>query len=117
MPDLSDITQWLWLLLFCFGVYVIVFSIRKIAEGGAPRLKINYFWSEIALPTMPVVVGLLLACEYPFPSQVQGWSMRLLLGACGGYASGWSYRIVKAVIKKVTGVSVDDVTDGQELKK
>lgn len=107
MPDLLDISHWLWLLLFCFGVYVILFMVRKLLEGFIHVLPTNYYWTEVALPTLPVVIGLLLCLKYPFPMEVSGWSMRLIMGACGGYASGWSYRIVKAVISKATGVDVD----------
>lgn len=47
-----------------------------------------------------------MSFPWVFPAEISNTTMRVILGACGGYASGWTVRIVKALIKRASGVDL-----------
>lgn len=76
--------------------------------------KINHFWTELFLPTYPIIIGSLiggLVTSYPYPEIfVNGLAGRIFFGACCGFISGWIYRIVKNYFLKFSGNS-ENLTD------
>ncbi len=110
--DISEFVERFWPgLLFAFGCFVITWVIRRVVQGIVPKMKVNYYWNEVALPTLPVVIGgsvALVFVQYPYPMENPAWYARLLLGIVAGFTSSWAVKIVKAFIKHRTGVDVDE---------
>lgn len=108
--DLSKFESWWPGLVFAFGCFILTELISRITVGLVPRLKVNHYWADIVLPSLPVLIGGLaglLWSSFPYPLENPSWSFRVLLGIVAGYASAWAVRIVKAIIKDKTGVDVD----------
>jgi len=102
MPNTDNALFWP-SLLFCLGIHVITYVIRKIFEGIWPKIKERTIWRELALPICPILVGLafaLMAHKYPWPSLVAGAiSARVLYGVVCGVFSGWVYARFRSYLK------------------
>lgn len=109
MPDdIIHVVGWP-TLVFCLGIYFAVFVVRKIVAGVSPKVEGSHYWREVVMPIMPVIFGALAslaATKYPLPAFISSTSSRLFLGAVMGGASGWTYKIFKALIKKQFGIDV-----------
>lgn len=93
------------------GLYFITFTTRKGMESLWPKLRANKIWNDVALPTLPIVVGAGIAFwakKYPFPELIASTSARVFFGAVCGGASAWGYRILKAIVKKQWGVDLSN---------
>lgn len=91
--------------LLCLGLFGIVFGIRKIIEGSFARVKSSKWWNEVAVPVLPLLVGLLFclfAKKFPYPAAIQVTSVRILYGVGCGLVSGWIYARAKAFLKPTT---------------
>lgn len=115
MQNLDELLTWQ-MGIFVVGIVVISYFVRHAVEFFWPALRPppggrGTWWTELAMPAVPVVVGVLLALacrKYPFPAPIASASSRVLLGLAAGWGSGWIFRMVKAVIKKKLGVDVPD---------
>ncbi len=101
--------------VFCLFVGVIVYFLRSIVEFYPSILankKINHFWTELFLPTIPMIIGGLIGyfvTTYPYPTPFDtGQAGRIFFGAGCGFISGWVYRVVKNYfLKLIKSTSVD----------
>jgi len=105
------------LLFFCLGIAAVTFVIRKIVEfyildnPKMPGSRASKAWKELFLPIGPVIGGALLglcAVKYPFPDGISSVSGRVMFGLVAGLLSGFVYRVIKGMLKKTAGVSVDE---------
>jgi hypothetical protein len=118
--DVGALTaNWWQTILFCLGIYTVVYLLRISVEWKWPSVKApNSYWLEVALPTIPVVLGVCVALafkSYPYPAQVQSGIARAFYGGVCGFFSAWVYRVGKAVVKKLLdgkGVVVDPGPSG-----
>lgn len=109
--DLTDFNTWWPLLLFCFLVFVITYVVRRVGEAVYPKLKVNHWWVELVMPTIPVILGVLSAIlikDFPFPIHEPSVGMRVVLGTVGGFLSSYSFKFVRAVIKAKTGYDIEE---------
>lgn len=104
------IEQSITIIVYCLAVFGIVYIIRKVLEFSIPKLlvlntKLNKFWQELALPTMPVIIGGLagLIPQYPYPVQFISTYSHVFFGIFCGLISGLVYRLVKQNFVKKTG--------------
>lgn len=93
-------------LIFCLGVYAILFLVRKLAEGLFKKYKLadNYYWREIVLPTLPSLIGVgfgLGMKTFPFPEGLTHWGPRALYGLVCGFASALVYKIALSIVRKL----------------
>jgi hypothetical protein len=92
--------------LFCLGVYVFTFAIRKVVDRaliGRPTLL--GWWSEVGVPLLPVLLGVLCALgmkKYPYPPLVQAHGIRVFFGATCGFFSAWVYKLARGVLGQAT---------------
>lgn len=103
------------MLVYMLVVYAITRLIRGVVELKRPLWKNSKWWSDISLPTLPIVVGVLFAHwvrSWPFPTVFQASPLREILGGCVGFTSAWGYRIVKAIIKQKWGVDLSEAPPG-----
>lgn len=104
--------------VFCLFVGLIVYFVRIFVEFYQPILankKINHFWTELFLPTFPIIVGILIGAfviSYPYPTPfVDGKAGRIFFGAGCGFISGWVYRIVKNYFLKLIKTTSVEVSE------
>lgn len=107
-------SNWGGTFLFCLGIYVVTFVLRRSVEWKWPGVKGKHtFWEDVALPTLPAGLGVLAAAatsSYPYPSLVQGLWARVFFGGVCGFFSAWVYKVAKGVAKAVLakqGVTVE----------
>jgi uncharacterized membrane protein len=94
-------------LMFCLAIAAMTFVFRKFIEYFIHKYMKNChkFWSEVALPTIPVLLGGLIGFfvkEYPFPSDIQTASGRVFFGLVAGMFSGLVYRLAKSYLNKMS---------------
>lgn len=103
--------------LFCLGVAAVTFILRKCIEffvldnPKMPGTRSSKFWTELVLPTFPVVFGCLtglLATQYPYPETLQSAGGRMTFGLVAGLFSGLIYRVAKSFFATKLGIVVDD---------
>lgn len=105
------------IILFCFGIYIMTFILRRIVEGAFKRVT-AWNWWDVLLHVFPPFLGVVVALaftKYPYPDVIvaAGWQGRLFYGLGTGFFSGWGYKLFKGVVQKVTGVDLpDDPGDG-----
>lgn len=89
-------------LLFCLGVFLCTFGIRRVVETAWAGVKKNKWWTEVFLPLGPIATGVILAFlakSYAWPDIVKDpWSRAFFGGACG-VASGWVYSRFRSILK------------------
>ena len=89
-------------ILFCLGVFMVTFAIRRVVETGWVGAKTNKWWTEVFLPLGPIATGVILAFAaktYTWPDVIKDpWSRAFYGGACG-MASGWVYTRFRAILK------------------
>jgi len=109
---------WPWTLIFCLFVALLVVGLRKVIERVWKGARENWWWNEIVLYMLPMVVGAVAASifiKYPFPALVTAHSTRFVYGiVCGGF-SGFVYKMAKSVLKKKAeeaGVKIPDAVIG-----
>ncbi len=108
--ELSEPGTWWPILLLSFGTFVLVYLLRRLVEGVFPATKGIHYWTDVAMPTLPIILGggfAVAMVKFPWPLQDPSALARLFLGFVAGFVSGWAYRIVKAFIKSKTGIDVD----------
>ena len=92
-------------ILFCLSVSAATYFIRVIVdyilECNNIKAAQNHFWTELALPLLPLIiatVGAIAAKQYPYPDDIHSMSGRIAFGLCAGLLSGLVWRVVKAII-------------------
>ena len=110
--------------VFCLFISLIVYYTRKFIEFYPPILankKINNFWTELFLPTFPIIIGILIGAfviSYPYPTPfVDGQAGRIFFGASCGFISGWVYRIVKNYFFKLLKAASVDISEEEKSKE
>ena len=106
MGNLAEVLLSWQFIIFGLGIVAItsvisrfteyVFNIKKYAK----RQKI---WKELMLPTLPVILGSLLAyciTSYPYPVGLETSGARFVFGLVAGLLSTLIYRIVKSFLNK-----------------
>lgn len=92
--------------VLCVGIYLLAFALRRVVETLVPRAASNRFWTELALPVLPLLIGAgvcLALKSFPYPAGLTAWGWRALVGICCGGFSGFLYRIAKAFFTKAGG--------------
>ena len=87
----------------------MVETIKKIIEK-IPQInnkkKINFFWKEMLLPTLPILFGLFIGGffqSYPYPEMfLNSLIGRIFYGMTCGFASGYIYRVAKSYFLKLS---------------
>lgn len=88
--------------LFCMGVFLLTYTIRKVVETGWAGAKTNKWWTEVFLPLGPVATGVILAFAaktYTWPEIVKDPWSRAFYGAVCGLSSGWVYSRFRGIMK------------------
>lgn len=103
-PAIDSLLTWPTLLL-SIGIYVVVRVIRRLVEGGLSRyrVKANFYWREVAVPILPIVVGALwgaVHANFPYPEGLNGRGSHALYGIVCGFFSGLVYRIITSFVGK-----------------
>ena len=105
-------------LIFAVVVYLLTLGLRVVMDRFvSPKVKEDKLYADLLLPTMPVLIGALLALplsKYPFPEEISNWYVRLFYGAVVGLFSGYLYRVIKAVLSKFGG-GTDEPTPLQKV--
>ena len=93
---------------FTLAVFVFSFFTRRTLEAIFPTLRKDTpdtvwtrVWEMVALPVVPVLVGMLLAGvvkNWPFPPSLENAGPRIIYGAVCGFFSSWSYRLIKTLV-------------------
>jgi hypothetical protein len=109
MDPFSTLFSWQFV-IFSLGIAAITYPLRLIVDFFATSKRVLKFWSDVALPTIPIFVGVGLgyvAAMFPFPDGLSaGWS-RMIWGSVAGMFSTIMYRITKAFFK-TWAPSIDD---------
>lgn len=103
--------------VFAMVVNIVSAIVRKIVEVISPSLKDHSFvktkvWRELLLPTLPVIIGALLALaivSFPYPEVFAKTAiMRVIYGMLAGFFSTWAYRIIKTLVQRKWNVELPD---------
>jgi hypothetical protein len=98
-------------LLFALACYFASLGTRSFFQKVRPDLKGNFDWENFILPILPIMygAGFALIPKYPIPAAFIGsaWS-KVFFGGMAGTLSGLIYKVMKAVVKRVFGVDVDE---------
>lgn len=105
--------------------FIGTFLIRRVVETAVPSLKkkadanaaeVTYettmarWWNEAILYALPVVVGVLVAVfdiDFIFENLgIKTMDGRIVMGVITGFSSGFAYKLLRKVVKKVTGVDL-----------
>jgi lipopolysaccharide export LptBFGC system permease protein LptF len=112
---LTQLVSWNFL-LFSLCVVVVTYIIRTILEYKSDKLKDLNFWNKLALPLMPIAIGVILASlikDYPYSESIKSLSARIMFGSVSGLLSGLLWRLVKALINsKIYSNGNNDKADG-----
>jgi hypothetical protein len=116
--------------LFCLGVFVTTFIIRKAVEGTwdflaphkqpgpPPPNRARELWEGVILRVMPPIVGVVCAfitTELMHPG-VHSAAGKAFYGLVCGFGSSYVYMVVKAVLKKGFNVSSPTGKEGDSLR-
>lgn len=88
--------------LFCMGIFLLTYTIRKVVETAWAGAKTNKWWTEVFLPLGPVATGVILAFwakSYAWPDIVKDPWSRAFYGAVCGLSSGWVYNRFRSIMK------------------
>lgn len=102
----STISDWLTLPvgMFCICIYLLTIMFRRVMETAFPIVKLSIWWERVALPSLPVLLGgliALLASDYPFAQKIAYWPYRLVFGFVLGAFSESVYTVAKGLLKSV----------------
>ena len=88
--------------LFCMGIFLSTYGVRKVVETGWEGAKKSKWWNEVWLPLGPIATGVLLAFlakTYTWPDIVKDpWSRAFYGGVCG-LSSGWVYNRFRSILR------------------
>jgi F0F1-type ATP synthase membrane subunit b/b' len=113
--DFSMFLSWQ-AVLFCLGIYAIVYVIRTALETFIAKIKDNRYWRELALPVMGIIIGIGLGAAFsgiPMPDGISTISARMTFGAVCGLLSSFVYNRIKSWIKSKT----ETIIPGQESQE
>lgn len=103
-PILQILLSWQFI-LFGLAVAGVVYVIRILVEYfiqlAKKDPKTSKLWSELLLPTMPVVLGALGAVyfkSFPYPDGLVTKSDRVIFGLVAGLLSTLMYRVIKGLL-------------------
>ena len=107
--------------LFALGIFVFSLFIRRGLEAVFPTLRKDtplsrwqLVWEKLVLPSVPVVVGMLLAVcvkSYPYPELLSTAGSRAIYGAVCGFFSSWAYKVLKAALVERFRIDLEKETD------
>jgi len=102
------IWEWAPSLVYCLACYALVRAIRRLVEGFRPDVQDKAWWNKGLLEAMPAIVGGAMAAlvsAYPFPGFTHtSLSTRVLYGIFLGFFSAVVYKVLRATVKKKTGL-------------
>jgi len=106
-------------ILFCLGVYVTTFVVRRTLESTFPRVRKSHFWLEVFVPIGPIGNGALLGFfmkEFTWPEMV-GTSTggRVMFGSVCGLFSSFIYNRIRAFLKAKAETSKSKAPSGSSL--
>lgn len=108
--------------VFCLFIGLIVYYTRKFVEFYPPILaneKINHFWTELFLPTFPMIIGGLIGAfviSYPYPAPfADGQAGKIFFGVGCGFISSWVYRIVKNYFVKLVKTTSEVIEEKDKV--
>ncbi len=103
--------------IFSMAVFAFSLFVRRTCEALIPTIRKDTpltmsqrIWEMVLLPTIPVIVGVLLAIfvkSWPWPTGLNTLGARAIFGSVSGFVSTWVYRIVKALVGERFKVNVD----------
>lgn len=104
--------------LFGLVVGIVVYGVRKSAEGVRPTLPSSKFWTEVVLYWMPLVLGGTLAPalgpnNFPFPKALTSWQALAMYGTVVGAFSGIIYSTVRRLLKIKSATLIKDEQQGK----
>lgn len=94
-------------LFFGMAVYIVCLVVRRGLELAWPALRCctrpAQVWRTFVLPALPVVLGGVAGgflTSFPYPEGLTSRPMHVMYGLVCGFAAGWAYRIVKALLER-----------------
>lgn len=107
------------LMLFGLAIVSVMFIFRNIVEYFTKVNKISKIWNDLALPSLPPILGVLggwALKTFPYPNDLTTRSGRIVFGLVAGLMSSLLYRIVKAMIIQkaqavVPGIQIPNIPD------
>jgi hypothetical protein len=100
------------LVFFCLGIFAITFVVKQIIEyiitNWTPMNKESKIWTNLFLPILPVILGVLVVIcvggNYQYPPGFDSYTGKLNFGLVGGLLSGLVYRVLKSfLVSKISG--------------
>jgi hypothetical protein len=105
MDPFTSIFTWQFVII-SLAIAGITYPVRLFAGFFAKTPRILQFWNDVALPTIPIIIGptlTLAAVSFPFPNDLSIASSRMIWGVVAGMFSSVVYRLTKAAIKTFFG--------------
>ena len=104
--SLQTLLSWQFI-LFCLGIAALTSVVRKVVEfildnPKVPASKTSKFWTELFLPILPIILGLVMAVmakKFPYPMDASSALVRGLFGSVAGLLSGLVYRILAGMLR------------------
>lgn len=110
----NDLYKLVWpgTILLCLWCYFITLGIRRIAERLVPQLQANWWWNEVVLYFLPMLIGALSAfpLKAQLPALLTKASAILIWGAVSGAMSSFVYNRARAILNKKFQDAGVDVT-------
>jgi hypothetical protein len=104
-------------IVFTLSIFVFTHFVRRILEAVFPTIRKDTplstwqnIWDKVLLPSLPVLVGILMAAlakSWPWPPGLVKWTSRAIMGGVLGFFSTWFYMIAKSIIKDKFKVDLD----------
>lgn len=104
---LSTLLSWQFV-VFGLAVVAALFVFRRIVEYTLDiyfkvdkQSKLYKFWTELLLPTLPMLLGsggAVLISTFPYPNDLTTVGSRFVFGLVAGLMSGLLYRIIKSTL-------------------
>lgn len=107
-----------WFIVFCLMVWLPIELPRRWIAKKLPNVATSFWWHDVALTTLPPVLGLLYAVfikDFPYLVDQQSMGVRCGLGALAGFMSSFVVRTVKARLKSKTGIDLDPDSQGDRV--
>jgi len=99
--------------LFAVLIGMVVYGVRRFAEGTWPSLKTSRLWNDLVLYFLPIVLGALGAWALAasesslLPANLISRVDQSLWGAVAGGFSGFVYTVVRKSTRRAAGALAD----------
>lgn len=100
-------------ILFAVLIGMVVYGIRRFAEGAWPSLKTSHLWNDLVLYFLPIALGALGAWALSasgsslLPANLSSRVDQSLWGAVAGGFSGFVYTVVRKSTRRAAGALAD----------